>query len=191
MPAETVALARSLIGMTLVSDSAEGRTAVRIVETEGYLPGDAAAHSYRGETARNRSLFARAGHAYVYFIYGMYYCVNVSSETAGVGAGVLLRAGEPIGGLELMHARRPRARPLDLCRGPGKLATALAISRLHDGLDLTAPGPLWLAAGERPAAAIASSARIGITRETDRVLRFFERDSAFVSGPKRLNAPVP
>ncbi len=186
---ETVALARFLIGTTLVSDSPDGRTTVRIVETEGYLPGDAAAHSYRGETARNGSLFSAVGHAYVYFIYGMYFCMNVSSERAGVGAGVLIRAGKPTGGVALMQRRRPRAAANDLCRGPGKLATALAITRLHDGLDLTAPGPLWLAAappGTGPE--LLASPRIGITKEAERELRFFERASPFVSGSKRTNA---
>ncbi len=191
LPTETVALARFLLGTMLVSDAPDGRAAVRIVETEAYLPDDAAAHSYRGETARNRSLFLRRGHAYVYFIYGMYFCMNVSSERVGIGAGVLIRAGEPTYGAELMQRRRPRARPDDLCRGPGKLATALAISRLHDGLDLTAEGPLWLAAARGAAGEIATSARIGITKEADRSLRFLERDSPFASGPKPPNAARP
>lgn len=187
LPTETVELARYLIGAVLVSDVAPGRTAVRIVETEAYLADDAAAHSYRGETERNRSLFLRPGHAYVYLIYGMYFCMNVSSEAAGVGAGVLIRAGEPLVGLELMRARRPRSRTFDLCRGPGRLATALAIEREHDGCDLLAPGPLWLATplGSRPA--IVSSPRIGITKETERVLRFFEGASPYASGSRRQN----
>lgn len=188
LPTETVALARFLLGTVLVSDSAEGRTATRIVETEAYLPGDAAAHSYAGETARNRSLFLPVGHAYVYFIYGRYFCMNISSEGAGIGAGVLIRAGEPRCGIHLMQARRPGAPFADLCRGPGNLARALAISRRHDGLDLTAGGELWLATGSVPCGAIGASPRIGITKETDRILRFFEHGSAFVSGPKRLNS---
>jgi len=185
LPTETVALARFLIGTTLVSHGAQGRAAARIVETEAYLPGDAAAHSYRGETARNRSLFLRPGHAYVYFIYGMYFCMNVSSEGAGIGAGVLIRSGEPTHGLKLMERRRPGVPTHDLCRGPGKLASALGISRLHDGLDLTAAGPLWLASASAPVPQIALSRRIGIVKEAERMLRFFERDSPFVSGPKR------
>lgn len=195
LPTETIALARFLIGALLVSDSEAGRAAVRIVETEAYLAGDAAAHSFVGETARNRSLFMRAGHAYVYFIYGMYFCMNVSSETSGVGAGVLLRAGEPVDGIGLMHARRPKSTARDLCRGPGRLANALAITRVHDGLDLLAPGPLWLAAGARSSrdgdATIATSPRIGVSKEAHRMLRFFERDNPFVSGRGAIAAVRP
>lgn len=188
LPVESTALAQFLIGTYLVSESPAGRTVLRIVETEAYLPGDAAAHSYRGETPRNRSLFLSAGHAYVYFIYGMYYCVNVSSEAAGVGAGVLLRAGEPLVGLGLMRERRPRAaRARDLCRGPGRLATALGIGPEHDGLDLTAPGALWLAAAVESPRPIATSPRIGITQEADRILRYYERRSPFASGSRRQN----
>lgn len=186
LPAETVELARFLLGTILICEGELGRCAVRIVETEAYLPGDPAAHSYRRETVRNRSLFLRRGHAYVYFIYGMYFCINVSSEVEGVGAGVLLRAGEPVEGVGAMQARRPRATLGDLCRGPGKFATSFGITRLHDGLDLTAPGPLWLAAGTPPGT-IRTSVRIGITRASDRLLRFYEADNPFVSGPKKLN----
>ncbi len=188
MPEDTVDLARTLLGTLMVSEAAEGRSALRIVETEAYLPGDPAAHSYRGETARNRTLFMRRGHAYVYFIYGAYYCLNVSSERAGVGAGVLIRAGEPWIGTDLMQRRRLGASLQALCRGPGRLANALAVTRLHDGLDLTAPGPLWLAAAPLPPRETGMSTRIGLTREADRILRFYERGNSFVSGAKRQNA---
>jgi DNA-3-methyladenine glycosylase len=191
LPKGTVELATFLIGASLVSESADGRVVARIVETEAYVPGDAASHAFRGETARNGSLFRRRGIAYVYFIYGCYFCVNVSSEREGVGAGVLVRAAEPVEGVELMRARRPRSTARDLCRGPGRLATALAITRLHDGLDLCAPGPLWLAAAAQPAPAVSESVRIGLTKEADRVLRFFETGSPFVSGPRALNVRPP
>jgi DNA-3-methyladenine glycosylase len=104
---------------------------------------------------------------------------------------VLLRAAEPLAGLELMHARRPRSTARDLCRGPGRLATALAVTRLHDGLDLCAPGPLWLAAPTQPLRNVGESVRIGLTKEADRVLRFFESGSRFVSGPRGLNVGTP
>jgi DNA-3-methyladenine glycosylase len=105
-----------LIGTSLVSESAGGRVVARIVETEAYVPGDAASHAFRGETTRNASLFRRRGLAYVYFIYGCYFCINVSSEREGVGAGVLVRAAEPVEGIDLMQARRPRSKLRDLCR---------------------------------------------------------------------------
>ena len=187
LPTGTVDLARFLIGASLVSESAEGRAVVRIVETEAYVPGDAASHAFRGETARNGSLFRRCGTAYVYFIYGCYYCLNVASEREGIGAGVLVRAAAPVAGIDLMKARRPRSTVRALCRGPGRLATALAVTRLHDGLDLCAPGPLWLAAPQQPVPAIGESVRIGLTKEADRVLRFFEAGSPFVSGPRGLS----
>jgi DNA-3-methyladenine glycosylase len=188
LPVDSVALARSLIGRIIVSDLRDERTAARIVEVEAYLPGDAAAHSFRGKTARNAALFRRRGHLYVYFIYGHHFCLNVSSEVAGVGAGILLRAAEPIVGLTLMAARRGGAPARDLCRGPGRLAAALGVTRTHDGADLTARGPVWLAAATAPPAALGTSVRIGISKDAERPLRFFERGSPFVSGPKRLNA---
>jgi len=191
LPSETVALARFLIGCIIVSDVPPGRASARIVECEAYLPGDAAAHSFRGETARNRTLFMRRGHAYVYFIYGNHYCLNVSSERAGIGAGVLLRAGEPLTGIDLMRARRGVSAERDLCRGPGRLAQALGIGAAEDGLDLCAAGPLWLAAprdGPGGRVAVGASVRIGISKEADRVLRYYVRDSPYVSGPKKLNS---
>lgn len=187
LPRDSVALARFLLGAIVVSDVPPGRTALRVVETEAYLPDDAAAHSFRGETARNRSMFLRRGHAYVYFIYGNHFCLNVSSEAAGVGAAVLVRAGEPLIGFEVMRLRRPRAAERDLCRGPGRLAAALGIDRRLDGCDLTAAGPLWLAAPQRPPRAIGTSARIGLTKEAERPLRFYERGSPFASGPAARN----
>ena len=186
MPGDAVALARFLIGVTVVSASEDGRTSARIVETEAYLPGDSAAHSFRGPTARNRSLFLSRGHAYVYFIYGNHYCLNVSADRAGVGAGVLLRAGEPLEGKEIMRVRRGAVADEDLLRGPGRLAQALGIGRSHDGLDLCAAGPLWLASGSGAEAEIGVSRRIGLSKEIERPLRFFDRHSRVVSGPKRL-----
>ena len=144
LPVDARQLARFLIGKTLVHDTLEGRTSGRIVETEAYIVGDAAGHAFVGKTARNRSLFLKRGFAYVYFSYGMHWCFNVSAETAHVGAGVLVRALEPLEGIALMQQRRATARRLDLARGPGRLATALAIDRSLDGVDLCGAGPLWL-----------------------------------------------
>ena len=188
LPVDTASLARFLVGKALVHDSPEGRMSGRIVETEAYVVGDAAAHSFIGVTPRNRSLFLERGHAYVYFIYGAWFCLNVSGEREGVGGGVLLRAVEPFEGVGLMLGRRPGAPPHKLASGPGRLATAFGIGRRHDGVDLCAPGPLWLGAPYRRWAppSIGESVRIGITREAHRQLRFFERGSPCVSGPKWL-----
>jgi len=113
--------------------------------------------------------------------------LNVSSEPAGIGAGVLLRALEPCDGIAVMADRRGGAQLRDLARGPGRLATAFAIDRSLDGVDLCAAGALWLAAPLRATGPIGASVRIGLTVEADRVLRFYERGSLYVSGPKRLS----
>jgi DNA-3-methyladenine glycosylase len=186
LPLDTVELARFLIGTAIVSDGPGGLVAARLVETEAYLPDDPACHAFRGETARNATLFRRRGLAYVYFIYGNHFCLNVSSGPEGVGAGVLLRAAEPLCGIDAMMARRNGAALRDLCRGPGRLAAAFGITRAQDGIDLCAPGPLWLAARPRPAAPPATSIRIGLTRAADLELRFYEPGSSYVSGPAAL-----
>jgi len=159
------------------------------VETEAYVVGDAAGHAFIGRTARNDSLFLRRGHAYVYFIYGMHFAVNVSGERAGVGGGALIRALEPIEGIALMQARRGTQRLTDLARGPGRLAQAMGINRDLDGVDLCVRGgQLWLADAVRHTGEIATSIRIGITKEAARPLRFYERGNPHVSGSPALRA---
>jgi DNA-3-methyladenine glycosylase len=187
LPADTVALAPFLIGCAIVHDLPEGRVAARIVETEAYLPDDAASHSFRGETARNRPMFGERGHAYVYLNYGVYWLFNVSSETPGIGAGVLVRAVEPLQGLALMETRRPGRHGPALTNGPGKLTAAMGIGPADTGRDLCARGALFLAAPVRPAGAIGVSTRIGLTKEAHRPLRFFERGNPWLSGPRSLN----
>jgi DNA-3-methyladenine glycosylase len=186
LPTDTAALARFLIGKVLVRDTPAGRTSGRIVETEAYVIGDAACHAFRGATPRNRSLFLERGRAYVYLIYGTWYCMNVSGEMPGIGAGVLLRALDPLEGIGLMEKRRASTRAADLTRGPGRLAAAMAIDRSCDGIDLCTPGPLWLGRVARPEGAIGLSTRIGLSVEANRLLRFYERGNPFVSGPARL-----
>src|SRR5262249_51546943 len=129
LPVDTIKLARYLIGKTLVHKTKTGRMSGRIVETEAYVVGDAASHAYRGQTDRNRIMFHKRGHAYVYFIYGNWHAINVVSEKKNVGAAVLLRALEPLEGIHLMKRRRPGAPFHDLARGPGRLATAFQIDR--------------------------------------------------------------
>jgi DNA-3-methyladenine glycosylase len=188
LPFDTASLARFLIGKTLVHDLREGRLSGRIVETEAYVVGDAAGHAYRGPTPRNKSLFLGRGHAYVYRAYGLHFLVNVSSEVRGVGSGVLLRALEPLDGIQLMQLRRAQAPLIDLARGPGRLAQAMGIGLGHDGLDLCAVGALWLGDSVRPMGNIGRSARIGVSRETHRLLRFYERGNPYISGSRRSTA---
>jgi len=186
LPIDTIGLARYLIGKTLVHDSPRMRLAGRIVETEAYPIGDAAGHAFRGLTPSRRSLFLQHGYAYVYFTYGSCFMMNVSSEEAGTGAGVLVRAVEPLEGIRFMQRRRGTTRLLDLARGPGRLAQAMDINKRFDGLNLCAGGKLWLGDAVRPAGPIGATIRIGITRDVHRLCRFYERGSPFVSGPKRL-----
>ena len=186
LPIDTVALARYLIGKPLVREVPEGVAGGRIVETEAYVVGDAAGHAYRGMTQRNRSLFLERGHAYVYLAYGVSYMLNVTSETRGIGAGVLIRALEPLEGIPIMRRNRGVERLRDLARGPGRLAAALRIDRSLDGLDLCREGPLWLGRGDDYPGEIGRSVRIGVSRDANRPLRFYLRNSPFVSGPKSL-----
>jgi DNA-3-methyladenine glycosylase len=197
LPLGTVALACYLVGKIIVRELPGGRVAGRIVETEAYPPRDPAAHHFRGPTPRNRSMFLRRGHAYVYFTYGNHFMLNVSSESPNVGGGVLIRALEPLEGVDQMQIHRGTTRLLDLTRGPGRLASALQIDRSVDGVDLCAPGVLWLgtfASSRRRAAEAAQengvgvSVRIGISRAAERLLRFYERGNPFVSGPASLRS---
>jgi DNA-3-methyladenine glycosylase len=177
-----IEVARDLLGKLLV----HGPTSGIIVETEAYLGGDdLAAHSARGVTDRTRVIFGPPGHAYVYFIYGMYECLNLVAEPEGQAGCVLIRALEPAGGLEIMRRRRPAARKLeDLASGPGKLTLALGITRAHNGADVTRGSLVARAPSEPRKIEIAVSPRIGITKCADWPLRFFVRGNRFVSKPR-------
>jgi DNA-3-methyladenine glycosylase len=169
----TIEVARDLLGKILV----HGPTAGTIVETEAYLGGDdLASHSARGVTDRTRVIFGQPGHAYVYLIYGMYECLNLVAEPDGQPGCVLIRALQPVAGLDIMHRRRPAARkPEDLASGPGKLTLALAITRAHNGADVTR-GPLVVRAPAEPRVLhIETTPRIGITKCADWPLRFVVR----------------
>jgi len=176
----TVVVARELLGALLVNNSPEGTAAGRIVETEAYIQGDPACHASRGITRRNRVMFGPPGHAYVYFIYGMYYCFNVVSAPEGVGEAVLIRALEPMEGVDLMRARRKRERLSELCSGPARLVQAMGITREHNGVDLT-EGSLVICRGEKTGEKIVTTTRIGIREGACLPLRFYLKDNPFVS----------
>ncbi|MCB1020634.1 MAG: DNA-3-methyladenine glycosylase [Bryobacterales bacterium] len=177
----TEQVARELLGKRIVH-TAGGLTAGRIVETEAYLgDGDEAAHSFAGVTPRTRVIFGPPGHAYVYFSYGMHHCLNLVAEAEGKAGCVLIRALEPVEGLDLMFERRRRARSLrDLCSGPGKLTQALGVTLEQYGADLT-QGALTVHEGTAAEFRIAQGPRIGITRSAELPQRFWIRDSPYVS----------
>lgn len=160
----------------------------RIVETEAYFPDDPASHAFRGLTQRNRAMFGPPLHAYVYFIYGANWCLNVTSEGTGVGAAVLVRACEPVSGIATMRMLRgrPGVKDRDLARGPGNLCRALAIGPADDGADLTTDPALWLA-DDGVVLPVGVSPRIGITKAADLPLRFYARANPSVSGARGLS----
>lgn len=189
-PAEAVA--RELLGRYLVRELDGERLVLRLVETEAYLGApDRASHAWGGRrTPRNESLYLPGGHAYVYLIYGMHYCLNAVTGEADEGGAVLLRAGEPVLGEERMRENRGWtriARPGDLAGGPGKVCQALAIGRELDGVRLDRP-PLWIATGEPVAAEeIVASPRIGVDYAGEAArwpLRFSLRGNPHVSRPR-------
>jgi DNA-3-methyladenine glycosylase len=180
----TAEVARALLGKVLVHGPAAGI----IVETEAY-PGrdDLASHSARGITARTRVIFGEPGHAYVYLIYGMYQCLNLVAEPAGMPGCVLIRALQPVAGIELMRERRPAAGKLeDLARGPGRLTMAMGITRGHYGADVTRGSLVVREPAEPCALEIEVTPRVGIRICAERPLRFILRGNRFVSGPRRI-----
>ncbi|MCC6954782.1 MAG: DNA-3-methyladenine glycosylase [Deltaproteobacteria bacterium] len=181
----TEEIARRLIGAMLVHESEQGLTSGRIVETEAYLAeADPASHSARGQTPRNAAMFGRAGHAYVYFIYGMYECMNVVTGPVGRGEAVLIRALEPKEGVPLMLRRRGIDSVENLCTGPGKLTIAMGITRALNGTSLFR-GPLRLTPADSssadPKMNILASARVGVSTGQDLPLRFRLSENRFVS----------
>ncbi len=185
---DTLTLSQALLGTYLIHDSAEGTTVGRIVETEAYLTDDPACHAYRRKTSRNAVMFGSAGRVYVYQIYGMHYCVNVVSSPMGTGEAVLIRALEPVEGMELMHKRRKVTKLGDLCKGPGRLVQAMGITQAMNGIKLI-DSPLYiLPATAYPLSntfSITTTTRIGITKGADLSYRFYITGNRFVSFPEK------
>jgi DNA-3-methyladenine glycosylase len=170
------------LGKRLVHRSPDGTTAGIIVETEAYLVGDAASHAFRGKTPRNEQMFGPPARAYVYMSHGVWACLNLVTQPAGIAEAVLIRALEPTDGIELIAQRRGRDDLRELCSGPGKLCQAMGIALEHNGVNLTR-GPLRVEdTGHRPVK-VAATTRIGITVGTDREWRFCHADSRFLSKP--------
>ena len=185
---DTVELARNLLGCLLVHGTPDGVAAGMIVETEAYVGGvDKACHAYQNRSERTEIMYGDGGFAYVYFIYGMHHCFNVVTGSAGEGNAVLIRALEPVIGLDLMRKRRQTNQLQNLCNGPGKVCQALAITKEEYGLDLCDPaGPLRLVRFRHiPDNRITSSPRINVAYAEEAAAwpwRFYVKDNLYVSG---------
>jgi DNA-3-methyladenine glycosylase len=176
-------VAPDLLGRVLVRTLPSGeRLVVRLVETEAYQEDDPASHSFGGRTARTEVMFGPPGHVYVYFTYGMHFCMNVVTGATGEGSAVLLRAAEPLAGLDRMRALRGVDDVRALCSGPANLCRALGIDRTNNGDDLVRGSTLALHVGDRvPTSSIGVTPRIGIRHAVERPWRFVVRDDPYVS----------
>jgi DNA-3-methyladenine glycosylase len=183
---DTEIVARRLLGAILECKTADGITSGIIVETEAYIgEHDAACHAAAGRTRRTEPLYGPPGNAYVYFIYGVHWCINAVTRAEGLPSAVLIRALEPLNGIPLMRYRRPKARTdRELTNGPGKLCAALGIDRRMNGLPLQRYPVVIRAGSEVKDSAVAITPRIGITQAADWPLRFFVQDNPFVSTSK-------
>jgi DNA-3-methyladenine glycosylase len=174
-------VARELLGRLLVRRVGGELLVARIVETEAYQQDDPASHSFRGPTARNEVMFGPAGFLYVYFTYGMHFCMNVVTGRPGEGSAVLLRAAEPLKGLDAMAKRRGVSAPRLLCSGPARLTQAFGVAREQNGIDVVAGGELWLGGGREPDRAVRTGPRVGIRQAAEVPWRFWIDGSPFVS----------
>jgi DNA-3-methyladenine glycosylase len=181
LKADVETVAKRLLGCELWATLPGGVVRLRIVETEAYHQTDAASHSYKGKTPRTEVMFGPAGHVYVYFSYGMHYCMNIVTGETGEGSAVLIRAAEPLGGVGLLRANRPGIADAQLINGPAKLCKALGVDKTWNGHDLSKP-PLKLI--ERPALKpdqVVQTTRIGISQAKDVPWRFYIKNSPFIS----------
>lgn len=186
---ESVEVAAALVGKLLVRRLGDIELVGRIVETEAYDSDDPASHCHRGLTERNRAMFGTPGHAYIYLSHGLHHCLNVTARDAMPAGGVLLRAVEPLFGIDTMRCLRGRELLTDLASGPGKLGQALAIEPALYGTDMTTEGPLFICEDGTAPVAVVATPRIGISRAADRLWRFVDPASRCVSGPRRLVRP--
>jgi DNA-3-methyladenine glycosylase len=184
---DTVEVAVGLLGKFLVRVKGHHRMVGWIVEVEAYRGrDDPASHAFRGLTPRNAPMFGEPGHAYVYFTYGNHYCLNVTTQSEGTPGAVLIRAVEPVEGLEMMRRLRQNVPDSELTNGPGKLTKAFAIDKAQNKLDITRRGPLFFTSGEDDDFEIWSSTRIGIRSGLDRLWRFYVKGNPYVSKARAL-----
>ena len=176
----TIRVAQDLLGKNLVRVAGSYIMAGRIVETEAYFGDDPASHSYRGPTPRSQPMFEEVGHAYVYFVYGNHYCFNVVTEKIGRAGAVLIRALEPISGIDRMTLNRKGIKDKGISNGPGKLCQAMGIDKKFNRVDLTGR-ILFITDGDKSRFKIVRTTRIGISEAKDKAYRFYIKDNEFVS----------
>jgi DNA-3-methyladenine glycosylase len=177
-------VAPDLLGRIIAARVPTGVLRARLVEVEAYGPADPASHSFGGKTRRNASMFGPPGHLYVYLSYGVHHCMNLVTGPEGEGSAVLLRAAEPLDGLDEMRLRRGGAADRDLCRGPGRLAQALGVDLSRDGADVVSGEEVWIEDGPGiPPGAVARTPRVGVTRGAGDLWRFVEAGSSWLSRP--------
>jgi DNA-3-methyladenine glycosylase len=179
----TIEIAKALLGIYLIHETDKERFVGKIVETEAYLKDDPACHASRGMTERNKTMFEKAGTAYVYFTYGMHHCFNVVTNNKGIGEAALIRAIEPIEGINLMKKNRKTNDIYNLCSGPAKLTQAFQISRKEDGVDLLNENSKLrlIMPSEKEKIEIVAAKRIGISQAKDKLYRFYVKGSRFVT----------
>ena len=182
----TLEVARDLLGKHIVYNSPIGKLEAALVEVEAYIgEDDPACHAAPGPTARNLVMYGKSGFSYVYFIYGMYHCFNIVTERKGFPAAVLVRAAEPIEGLELMKRNSPHGGITTLLSGPGKFCRSFGLTTRQSGLDLTG-GTIYLCEASGPITGVVNTRRVGINKGIELPYRFFLKNSKAVSGPQRL-----
>lgn len=186
---DVVKVSRDLLGSILVHEFDSTTLAGFIVETEAYHESEPACHAHRKKTKRNEIMFGPGGFSYVYFVYGMYWCLNATAEHEGCGAACLIRAIEPIKGIELMQKARKQTELADLCSGPGKLTVAFSLNGKHNGLDLTKSNLRILCPPDnlKPSFSIRKSARIGINAAHDLEYRYYIYANPCVSNPSGVS----
>jgi DNA-3-methyladenine glycosylase len=178
---DSITVAKELLGKTLIKTTKDNILSGIIVETEAYLQEEESCHAYKGITPRTKTMFEEGGLLYVYFIYGMYHCINVVTEEKGRGCAVLIRGIEPVSGIETMENNRKTNKKENLTNGPGKLAQAFGFTKKENGIDLTLSRSIYIEDQKKPVDDIVITKRIGINKAKDLPYRFYLKNNDYIS----------